>query len=82
MILTIVLGGIAAISIIFGMIRFIKAQKYKIRTAAGIQKTDYVVLGGIEQYIQIRGEDRSNPIIIMLHGGPECYGFLFLLLAS
>ena len=70
MILTIVLGGIAAISIIFGMIRFIKAQKYKIRTAAGIQKTDYVVLGGIEQYIQIRGEDRSNPIIIMLHGGP------------
>lgn len=47
MILTIVLGGIAAIFIIFGMIRFIKAQKYKIRTAAGIQKTDYVVLGDI-----------------------------------
>lgn len=47
MILTIVLGGFAAIFIIFGMIRFIKAQKYKIRTAAGIQKTDYVAIGDI-----------------------------------
>lgn len=70
MILTIILGGIAAIFIIFGMIRFIKAQTYKIHTNAGIQKTDYIIIGGIEQYIQIRGEDRSNPIIIMLHGGP------------
>ena len=30
----------------------------------------FVVLGGLEQYLLIRGEDTSNPVIIWLHGGP------------
>lgn len=42
----------------------------KIDTDLGIQENTYVTIGGIEQYLQIRGEDRDNPIILWLHGGP------------
>jgi pimeloyl-ACP methyl ester carboxylesterase len=59
---------IVALTIIIG--RSINAQKYKIRSETGVQKAEYITIGGIEQYIQIRGEDMSNPVIIMLHGGP------------
>lgn len=57
-----------ALTIIIG--RIINAQKYKIRSETGVQKAEYLTIGGIEQYVQIRGQDISNPIIIMLHGGP------------
>jgi pimeloyl-ACP methyl ester carboxylesterase len=30
----------------------------------------YVRIGGIDQWIQIRGEDRNNPIMLRVHGGP------------
>ncbi len=57
-----------ALTIIIG--RIINTQKYKIHSKTGVQKVEYITLGGIEQYIQIRGQDISNPVIIMLHGGP------------
>jgi hypothetical protein len=27
-------------------------------------------LGGIEQWITIKGDDRNHPVVLMLHGGP------------
>jgi pimeloyl-ACP methyl ester carboxylesterase len=30
----------------------------------------FVHIGGIDQAIQVRGEDRANPVILILHGGP------------
>ena len=41
-----------------------------IHTPNGIEETDYVKLGGIDQWIQIRGEDRNNPVLLFMHGGP------------
>lgn len=36
----------------------------------GIQEGRFVEIGGIQQWIQIRGEDRDNPVILVLAGGP------------
>lgn len=35
-----------------------------------IQETRFVTLGGIEQWITIRGADRANPVLLVVHGGP------------
>jgi pimeloyl-ACP methyl ester carboxylesterase len=45
-------------------------QYYKIITPRGIDEARYVPIGGTDQYISIRGEDRDNPVILFLHGGP------------
>jgi pimeloyl-ACP methyl ester carboxylesterase len=46
------------------------AAAFAVRTPNGIDAGRFVRLGGVEQWIQIRGEDRANPIVLVLHGGP------------
>ncbi len=52
------------------LFRIHNSLKSKIDTDTGIQENTYITINGIEQYLQIRGEDRNNPIILWLHGGP------------
>ena len=35
-----------------------------------VKEGAYVQIGGIEQWITIKGDDRSNPVVLFLHGGP------------
>lgn len=35
-----------------------------------IDEAGFVRIGGIDQWITIRGEDRRNPVLVVLHGGP------------
>jgi pimeloyl-ACP methyl ester carboxylesterase len=35
-----------------------------------IDEARFVPLGGIEQFVTIRGDDRSNPVLLHVHGGP------------
>jgi pimeloyl-ACP methyl ester carboxylesterase len=37
---------------------------------SSIQEERFVRLGGIEQWITIRGNDRANPVLLLVHGGP------------
>jgi hypothetical protein len=38
--------------------------------AQGIEETRAVEIGGIRQWISVRGHDRRNPILLFIHGGP------------
>lgn len=45
-------------------------QATAIRTPNGVDEGMYVKIGGIDQWVQIRGQDRDNPVILCLNGGP------------
>jgi pimeloyl-ACP methyl ester carboxylesterase len=40
------------------------------RAAGGIDERGYVRIGGIDQWVAIQGNNRDNPVILYLHGGP------------
>src|SRR3954470_4094286 len=40
------------------------------RAAGRIDERGYVPIGGIDQWVAIQGENRANPVILYLHGGP------------
>jgi pimeloyl-ACP methyl ester carboxylesterase len=40
------------------------------RLPGGVREKVFIQLGGMEQYINIRGESEENPVVIWLHGGP------------
>jgi pimeloyl-ACP methyl ester carboxylesterase len=55
------------------MVSFLRARNAKqfaITSPCGIDEGSFVTLGGIEQWVTIRGQDRGNPVLLFLHGGP------------
>lgn len=55
------------------------AEQFAIRSAKGIDEAIFVSIGGVEQWVTIRGQDRANPVLLFLHGGPgdvtSCWTF-------
>ena len=42
----------------------------KIVGVAGVEELVAIPIGGTQQWISVRGHDRDNPILLMIHGGP------------
>ena len=70
-----VLLGILALLIATGLAwRLLRqrrvAEAMSIPAANGIDERRFVRIGGVDQWIVIRGQNRDNPAILVLHGGP------------
>jgi pimeloyl-ACP methyl ester carboxylesterase len=44
-----------------------------IRDPNGIDERRHVWIGGVQQWITIRGQNRDNPAVLVLHGGPGAH---------
>jgi pimeloyl-ACP methyl ester carboxylesterase len=55
------------------------AASLEIHSPDAIYSLEAVPIGGIEQWVEVRGQDVNNPILLVLHGGP---GVPFLPLAG
>jgi pimeloyl-ACP methyl ester carboxylesterase len=56
------------------------AERLRITSPYGIEESGFVRIGGIggiDQWISIRGEDHRNPVILELHGGPGATNLIF-----
>jgi proline iminopeptidase len=40
------------------------------RSAQRIEEASFITIDGIEQWVTVRGDDRRNPVLLLLHGGP------------
>lgn len=47
-----------------------KALALALDSPSATNESAYVAIGGTQQWVQIRGSDRANPVLLLLHGGP------------
>lgn len=53
-----------------GPVQKILRDVRRIPDPPGIEETLGIEIGGIRQWISVRGRDRRNPILLFIHGGP------------
>jgi pimeloyl-ACP methyl ester carboxylesterase len=50
--------------------QWLQARERRIDPADGVEVLEKVRLGGIDQWISMRGRHRDSPVLLYLHGGP------------
>jgi pimeloyl-ACP methyl ester carboxylesterase len=74
-------GGVAGVLAARSQAQAYVAGVGRIVSPRGVSEAGYVTLGGVRQWITVRGMDRRQPILLYLHGGPGgatsdlAYGF-------
>jgi hypothetical protein len=65
-----IVSGIPAALLIQRKLRQARtAAALQIESVYGIVEERFVRIGGIDQWIGMRGEDQNNPVLLVLHGG-------------
>jgi len=59
------LAGMAPVGL-----RALLAKQQALESSTAVHEAGYVQIGGVPQWIEIRGWDRTNPVVLWLHGGP------------
>ncbi len=77
MLLNIVLAALTAIVLVaLGLAvwrarrKAVLARRLQLSGPNTIDEAGFVPIGGIDQWVTIRGEDRGNPVLLVVHGGP------------
>jgi pimeloyl-ACP methyl ester carboxylesterase len=67
--------GLLAVLLAYRKLRQARiASTLRLENPHAILEERFVSIGGIDQWISIRGEDQSNPVLLVIHGGPgSCY---------
>lgn len=61
---------LAAVIVLFLIVRFIGQKIYNRTPEGGINEEMYVDINGTKQWISIYGQNKDNPVLLYLHGGP------------
>ncbi|MGD0037509.1 MAG: alpha/beta hydrolase [Bacteroidota bacterium] len=69
LLIVIIAFGIITVSSIF-LIKVYNRHTNRIVSKDGIEYEGYVNINGFKQWICVRGENKANPIILFIHGGP------------
>nr|WP_072514100.1 alpha/beta hydrolase [Ndongobacter massiliensis] len=64
------LAVLLLLSLLVLLVRRVNAGRIALRAEASVDAQEYWEINGARQYLQIRGENRKNPLILFLHGGP------------
>jgi len=66
----VVTGVIALAALMMAYGAWDYGRELAIDTPNGINEAGFVRIGGVDQWIQVRGQDRRNPVLLWLNGGP------------
>jgi pimeloyl-ACP methyl ester carboxylesterase len=69
-VLLLIVVGALALALYIWRERAVVAAAMQIDTPNGINTLEAPVIGGVPQWVQIRGQDRGNPVLLVIHGGP------------
>jgi hypothetical protein len=46
------------------------AEVRRVVSPNGVERLQTLRIGGIDQWVSVRGTDRGNPVLLYVHGGP------------
>lgn len=54
----------------YAAVRPLIAEQQRLVAPQAVELSEAVTLGGLPQWVTVRGTDRSNPVLVYVHGGP------------
>jgi pimeloyl-ACP methyl ester carboxylesterase len=72
-------GGLSSALLYRKYLQHKVAKERAISSPNGIESFEAVRIGGIDQWIEVRGQNVNNPVLLFIHGGP---GIAFIPLAG